>query len=139
ARSLQWGGRVRGRLVERAAVAAEAGLPGGRPGDRREAVRIARGHLRPVVRGAVRAGDLRRGPVLRGECRHAPAGRRPMRRETQNILLVLLGGALLKIGLNGDYLRYVKPAQHPWVLAGGAVILALGAIAIVRDLLSARA
>ncbi|GAB2987107.1 TIGR03943 family protein [Amycolatopsis acidiphila] len=57
-----------------------------------------------------------------------------MRRETQNILLVLLGGALLKIGLNGDYLRYVKPAQQPWVLAGGAVMVALGAVAIVRDI-----
>lgn len=61
-----------------------------------------------------------------------------MRRETQNILLVLLGGALLKIGVNGEYLRYVKPAQQPWVIAGGAVILLLGAIAIVRDVLSTR-
>ncbi|OXM62026.1 TIGR03943 family protein [Amycolatopsis thermalba] len=61
-----------------------------------------------------------------------------MRRETQNILLVLLGGALLKIGINGDYLRYVKPAQQPWVVAGGAVILLLGAVAIVRDVLTAR-
>jgi uncharacterized repeat protein (TIGR03943 family) len=56
-----------------------------------------------------------------------------VRRETQNVLLVLLGGALLKIGLNGDYLRYVKPVQHPWVLAGGAVMVALGAVAILRD------
>ncbi|HKS46009.1 MAG TPA: TIGR03943 family protein [Amycolatopsis sp.] len=62
-----------------------------------------------------------------------------MRRETQNILLVLLGGALLKIGINGDYLRYVKPSQQPWLLAGGAVILALGLFAIVRDLVTARA
>ncbi|HVW40564.1 MAG TPA: TIGR03943 family protein [Amycolatopsis sp.] len=61
-----------------------------------------------------------------------------MRRETQNVLLVLLGGALLKIGITGDYLRYVKPAQLPWVLAGGAVMVALGAIAIVRDIRSAR-
>jgi len=62
-----------------------------------------------------------------------------MRRETQNVLLVLLGGALLKIGINGDYLRYVKPAQLPWVLAGGAVMMALGVVAIVRDILAARA
>ncbi|HET6503686.1 MAG TPA: TIGR03943 family protein [Amycolatopsis sp.] len=61
-----------------------------------------------------------------------------MRRETQNILLILLGGALLKIGINGDYLRYVKPAQQPWVIAGGAVMLGLGAVAIVRDVVSAR-
>ncbi|GAA4662818.1 MULTISPECIES: TIGR03943 family putative permease subunit [Amycolatopsis] len=62
-----------------------------------------------------------------------------MRRETQNILLVLLGGALLKIGITGDYLRYVKPAQQPWVLAGGAVMLVLGAVAIVRDVRAGRA
>ncbi|MEV4146481.1 TIGR03943 family protein [Amycolatopsis sp. NPDC049691] len=62
-----------------------------------------------------------------------------MKRETQNILLVLLGGALVKIALNGDYLRYVKPAQQPWVIAGGAVMVLLGAVAIVRDLLAARA
>ncbi|KAA9159823.1 TIGR03943 family protein [Amycolatopsis acidicola] len=62
-----------------------------------------------------------------------------MRRETQNVLLVLLGGALLKIGITGDYLRYVKPAQLPWLLAGGAVVLLLGAVAIVRDVLAARA
>lgn len=61
-----------------------------------------------------------------------------MRRETQNILLILLGGALVKIALNGDYLRYVKPAQQPWIIAGGAVMVVLGAVAIVRDLLAAR-
>ncbi|MEU0534305.1 TIGR03943 family putative permease subunit [Amycolatopsis tolypomycina] len=62
-----------------------------------------------------------------------------MKRETQNILLILLGGALVKIAVNGDYLRYVKPAQQPWVIAGGAVMVLLGAVAIVRDLLAARA
>ncbi|MGW7531182.1 TIGR03943 family putative permease subunit [Amycolatopsis sp. NPDC054798] len=62
-----------------------------------------------------------------------------MRRETQNVLLILLGGALVKIALNGDYLRYVKPAQQPWIIAGGAVMLLLGATAIVRDIVSARA
>lgn len=62
-----------------------------------------------------------------------------MRRETQNILLVLLGGALLKIGIDGDYLRYVKPSQLPWLLAAGAVMVALGVIAIVRDIRAGRA
>jgi uncharacterized repeat protein (TIGR03943 family) len=57
-----------------------------------------------------------------------------VRRETQNVLLVLLGGALLKLGLDGGYLRYVKPSQQPWVLAGGAVMLGLAVVAIVRDL-----
>jgi len=62
-----------------------------------------------------------------------------VKRETQNILLILLGGALVKIAVNGDYLRYVKPAQQPWIIAGGAVMVLLGAVAIVRDLLAARA
>ncbi|QFU92781.1 TIGR03943 family protein [Amycolatopsis sp. YIM 10] len=61
-----------------------------------------------------------------------------MRRETQNILLILLGGALLKISLNGDYLRYVKPAQQPWIIAGGAIMVLLGVVAIGRDLVAAR-
>ncbi|WP_329044378.1 TIGR03943 family protein [Amycolatopsis sp. NBC_01488] len=62
-----------------------------------------------------------------------------MKRETQNILLLLLGGALIKIAVNGDYLRYVKPAQQPWIITGGGVMVVLGAVAIVRDLLAARA
>lgn len=61
-----------------------------------------------------------------------------MKRETQNVLLILLGGALLKIAINGDYLRYVKPSQQPWVIAGGAVMTALGVLAILGDLVTAR-
>ncbi|MGH3898865.1 MAG: TIGR03943 family putative permease subunit [Pseudonocardiaceae bacterium] len=61
-----------------------------------------------------------------------------MRRETQNVLLVLLGGALLKIAWNGSYLRYVKPSLLPFLVAAGMVILALGLIAIVRDVRAAQ-
>ena len=61
-----------------------------------------------------------------------------MRRETQNVLLVLLGGALLKIAWTGSYLRYVKPSLLPFLVAAGVVILALGLIAIIRDLRGAR-
>ena len=57
-----------------------------------------------------------------------------MRRETQNILLVLLGGALLKMSFTGTYLRYVKPS-HQWLLvAAGAVMILLAAVSIVREL-----
>ena len=38
-----------------------------------------------------------------------------MRRETANVLLVLLGGALLKIAWNDTYLRYVKPSLLPFL------------------------
>lgn len=61
-----------------------------------------------------------------------------MRRETQNILLILLGGALIKIALDGSYLRYVKPVQQPWLLLAGAVMVGLAAAAIARDIVTAR-
>ena len=61
-----------------------------------------------------------------------------MRRETQNILLVLLGGALLKIALNGTYLNYVKPALQPWLVLSGAIMVLLAAVAIVSDIVKAR-
>jgi len=38
-----------------------------------------------------------------------------VRRVLQNVLLALLGGALLKIASDGTYLRYVKP-EHLWPL-----------------------
>lgn len=57
-----------------------------------------------------------------------------MRRETQNILLVLLGGALLKISFTGTYLRYVKPS-HKWLLIiGGAIMILLAVVSIVREI-----
>ncbi|WP_024875737.1 TIGR03943 family putative permease subunit [Saccharomonospora piscinae] len=62
-----------------------------------------------------------------------------MRRETQNLLLVLLGGALLKIALTGDYLRYVKPSHQPWLFGAAAVMLGLGLVAIGRDIVRTRA
>ncbi|TWH19701.1 TIGR03943 family putative permease subunit [Prauserella rugosa] len=60
-----------------------------------------------------------------------------MRRETQNILLLLLGGALLKIAFTGDYLRYVKGTQLPWIVAAGLVTVVLAAVAIATDVRSA--
>jgi uncharacterized repeat protein (TIGR03943 family) len=61
-----------------------------------------------------------------------------MRRETQNILLVLLGGALLKISFTGTFLRYVKPS-HKWLLvAAGTIMVVLALISIIRDLVNAR-
>ncbi|MFJ6674331.1 TIGR03943 family putative permease subunit [Actinosynnema sp. NPDC091369] len=57
-----------------------------------------------------------------------------MRRETQNILLVLLGGALLKLALTGTYLRYVKESLQPWLVLTGAVMVVLALLSIVRDI-----
>jgi len=61
-----------------------------------------------------------------------------VRREAQNILLLLVGGALLKITLNGTYLRYVKPTVKPWVLSAGVIMIALAVVAIITDIRAAR-
>lgn len=62
-----------------------------------------------------------------------------VRRETANILLVLVGGALLKITMNGTYLRYVKPTAKPWVLVAGVVMIVLAVGSIAGDIRAGRA
>lgn len=59
-----------------------------------------------------------------------------MRRDATHVLLVLVGGALVKITLDGSYLRYVKPTAEPWVLTAGCVLVGLACIAAVRDAVS---
>jgi uncharacterized repeat protein (TIGR03943 family) len=49
------------------------------------------------------------------------------------VVLVLLGGALVKISWTDLYLRYVKPGNRGYLLAAGAVILALAAVSLLRD------
>lgn len=61
-----------------------------------------------------------------------------MRRETQNILLILLGGALLKLSLTGMFLRYVKAGLQPLLIATGVVMIVLALVAIVRDMRGAK-
>jgi len=56
-----------------------------------------------------------------------------VRRDTQNVLLVLLGGALVKIAATDLYLRYVKPGNRWYLLAAGTVILLLAVVSLVRD------
>ncbi|MFD4365941.1 TIGR03943 family putative permease subunit [Rhodococcus sp. NPDC058521] len=62
-----------------------------------------------------------------------------MSREVANVLLLLTGGALLKITVDGTYVRYVKPGLFPYLLAAGAVIVLLAAVAIARDIRAGRA
>jgi uncharacterized repeat protein (TIGR03943 family) len=62
-----------------------------------------------------------------------------VRRETQNILLVLLGGALLKISFSGLYLRYVQKGLLPLLIAAGVIMIGLALFAIIRDIRRGRA
>ncbi|TWF76730.1 putative repeat protein (TIGR03943 family) [Pseudonocardia hierapolitana] len=56
-----------------------------------------------------------------------------MRRDTQHVLLVLLGGALLRIAADDTYLRYVRPSHRWLLLAAGAVIVVLAVTGLLRD------
>jgi uncharacterized repeat protein (TIGR03943 family) len=61
-----------------------------------------------------------------------------MRRETQHVLLALLGGALVRIAVDDTHLRYVRP-EHRWLLIGaGAVMTGLAVVALVRDMRAGR-
>jgi uncharacterized repeat protein (TIGR03943 family) len=55
-----------------------------------------------------------------------------VRRDTQHVLLVLLGGALLRIAADDTYLRYVRPSHRWLLLAAGALIVALAIVGMVR-------
>ncbi|MBY4127701.1 TIGR03943 family protein [Rhodococcus fascians] len=57
-----------------------------------------------------------------------------MKREVQNVLLLLFGGAIVKISLDGSFVRYVKPSLHPYLLIAGALIVALAAASIFADI-----
>jgi uncharacterized repeat protein (TIGR03943 family) len=48
-----------------------------------------------------------------------------VRRETQGLALLLLGGAILRAGLTDVYLRYVKAGLRPLLLIAGAVLIAV--------------
>ena len=57
-----------------------------------------------------------------------------MRRETQNVLVLLLGVAVGLIVVKGAYLHYVKPALFPWLVMAALGLVALAVISIVRDI-----
>ena len=56
-----------------------------------------------------------------------------MNRETANVLLLLVGGTLIKIAADGSYVRYVKPGFLPYLLASALVIVVLAVAAIAAD------
>ncbi|MCD0446111.1 TIGR03943 family protein [Glycomyces sp. A-F 0318] len=51
-----------------------------------------------------------------------------MRRDAQAIVLLLVGGGLIRLAWTGDYLNYVKPYALWLILPAGAILLAVAAI-----------
>ncbi|MCD0449876.1 TIGR03943 family protein [Actinocorallia sp. API 0066] len=57
-----------------------------------------------------------------------------MTRATQNVVMVLLGGAVLWITLvTGEAINYVKPGFRPLLVAAGVVLVVLGAVGVRRE------
>jgi uncharacterized repeat protein (TIGR03943 family) len=52
-------------------------------------------------------------------------------RDVGAVILVLVGGAILRISTGDVYLRYVKEGLRPWLLISGTILVLLGILAIV--------
>lgn len=61
-----------------------------------------------------------------------------MNRDTQSLLLLLIGGAVLKISIGDAYLRYVKEGLRPWLIVAGALLVILALSALLQDLMRRR-
>jgi uncharacterized repeat protein (TIGR03943 family) len=57
-----------------------------------------------------------------------------MKRETENLVLLLIGVSLVLATVTGAYTRYVKPSMLWWLAAAAAVLIFLAVLAMVRDI-----
>lgn len=54
-----------------------------------------------------------------------------MRRDLHGLVLLLVGGTLLKLAVTGDYVRYVKAGLRPYLIAAGAVLVVVAALSLL--------
>jgi len=57
-----------------------------------------------------------------------------MNKQTQSIVVALLGGLLLSITLSGRFTSYVRPSFKPLLLIGGGILLTVGVLTLVMSL-----
>jgi uncharacterized repeat protein (TIGR03943 family) len=62
-----------------------------------------------------------------------------MRRDVQAIILILVGGAVLRITIGDTFLNYVQEAMRPWLLLSGGILVVLGALALIDAIRKGRA
>jgi uncharacterized repeat protein (TIGR03943 family) len=62
-----------------------------------------------------------------------------MSRQAQAVILLLLGGAVLRISLTDTYQRYVKPSMGPYLVVAGAVLVATAVMTLWYELRHERA
>jgi uncharacterized repeat protein (TIGR03943 family) len=56
-----------------------------------------------------------------------------MNPDTESLLLLLLGGAVLRISLDDTFLRYVKGWTRPYLVAGATVLIVLALVSLWRE------
>ncbi|MET7402311.1 TIGR03943 family protein [Dactylosporangium sp. NPDC005572] len=57
-----------------------------------------------------------------------------MNRQAQAVILLLVGGAVLRASLTGQYLNYVKPSLQPYLIASGALLVVAGIFTLWYEL-----
>jgi uncharacterized repeat protein (TIGR03943 family) len=62
-----------------------------------------------------------------------------MNREAQSVLLLLVGGAVLRISVSDVYLRYVKEGLRPFLIVAGALLVVIAVATLVRELFGSEA
>src|SRR6266545_3949499 len=129
------GGRVRGGRAQAVLADRAAGVPRGRSHGRRQVDRPAGRHVRPALRVAVRAADVR------GRARVGGSGRlvAAMSQEVGSTTVLLVGALLVRLSLGGAYTRYVRVGMGPWLLVAGLLLAGLGAVGVAAALARPRA
>ena len=61
-----------------------------------------------------------------------------MRRDVQAVILILVGGAVLRISVGDTFLNYVKEGMRVWLLLSGATLVVLGVLALIDVIRRAR-
>ena len=62
-----------------------------------------------------------------------------MRRETENVVLLIVGVAVAMVTVTGAYTRYVKPGMLPWLAVSAVLLIGLALTVIARDIRGGRA
>ena len=57
-----------------------------------------------------------------------------MRRDVAAVLLILLGGAVMRITITDAYINYVKPGMKPYLIVSAAVLLFFGVMAFIDSI-----
>jgi uncharacterized repeat protein (TIGR03943 family) len=55
-------------------------------------------------------------------------------KQAQAVILLLVGGAVLRASLSGQYLNYVKPGLQPYLVTAGAILVLAGAFTLWYEL-----